>query len=113
MGDDAIAERGEKNTELAGFIDAGRVHGWLIHHVLSAAAGPSGKIRRKAFDWLSEPIMAAIEKHPFDGLHGAMGLDFCEDGEGELLQRIRNRVGAKIPIAITLDPPCQCQPTDV
>ena len=41
MGDDAIAERGEKNTELAGFIDAGRVHGWLIHHVLSAAAGPS------------------------------------------------------------------------
>ena len=108
MGAAAIAERGTENTELAGFLDAGDVHGWSVTHVLSAAAGPSGHIRRKAFDWLCEPILASIKKHPFDGLllglHGSMGLDFCEDGEGELLRRIRSMVGKEMPIAITLDP---------
>ncbi len=39
IGDEAIAARSEANTELAGFIDAGRTHGWQIEHVLSAAAG--------------------------------------------------------------------------
>ncbi len=108
MGAAAIKERGTENTELAGFLDAGRVHGWRITHVLSAAAGPSGKIRRQAFDWLCEPILARIKKYPFDGLllglHGAMGLDFCEDGEGELLCRVRDMVGKDMPLAITLDP---------
>ncbi|MEH6473780.1 MAG: M81 family metallopeptidase [Halopseudomonas sp.] len=108
VGDAAIVERGDENTELAGFLDAGRAHNWLPSHVLSAAAGPSGKVRRKAFEWICEPILSAIENNQFDGillgLHGAMGLDFCEDGEGELLRRIRNRVGMELPIAITLDP---------
>jgi microcystin degradation protein MlrC len=108
MGRAAIAERGDENTELAGFLDAGREHGWHVTHVLSAAAGPSGKIRRKAFDWLCEPILSSISKYQFDGLllglHGAMGLDFCDDGEGELLRRVRSLVGEEMPIAITLDP---------
>ncbi len=108
IGDAAIVERGDENTELAGFMDAGREHGWQLSHVLSAAAGPSGQVRRKAFDWICAPILSAIERCQFDGillgLHGAMGLDFCEDGEGELLKRIRDQVGPKVPIAITLDP---------
>jgi len=108
MGPAAINERGDKNTELAGFLDTGRAHGWQVQHVISAAAGPSGKIRRKAFDWLCEPIISKVRQNHFDGLllglHGAMGLDFCEDGEGELLQRLRDVVGKEMPIAITLDP---------
>lgn len=104
----AISERGTENTELAGFLDAGRAHNWQITHTISAAAGPSGKIRRKAFDWLCEPILSSIKTHQYDGLllglHGAMGLDFREDGEGELLRRIRSLVGNEMPIAITLDP---------
>lgn len=108
MGAAAIAERGTENTELAGFLDAGRAHDWQVTHILSAAAGPSGKIRRKAFDWLCEPILSSINEHTYDGLllglHGAMGLDFREDGEGELLRRIRSLVGNEMPIAITLDP---------
>lgn len=108
MGAEAIAERGQANTELAGFLDAGRAHDWHITHVLSAAAGPSGKVRQATFNWLCNPIISAINQHPFDGillgLHGAMDLDFCEDGEGELLWRIRSEVGEEMPIAITLDP---------
>ena len=108
MGAEAISERGQANTELAGFLDTGRTHGWHINHVLSAAAGPSGKVRRTTFNWLCDPIISAIRQYPFDGLllglHGAMDLEFCEDGEGELLWRIRSVVGDKMPIAITLDP---------
>ena len=107
-GDEAVAERGAANTELAGFHDTGEAHGWEIRHVLSAAAAPGGRVTRAAFDMLSEPIVGAIESGTFNGvllgLHGAMVTDFCEDGEGELLQRIRAVTGATIPVAITLDP---------
>jgi microcystin degradation protein MlrC len=108
LGHEAIAARREANTELAGFLDAGQAHGWRFEHVLSAAAGPSGKVKRAAFEWLCDPIVAAVERGRFDGillaLHGAMVLDFCEDGDGEILRRIRAVCGNETPIAITLDP---------
>ena len=108
LGEEAIAARRETNTELAGFLDAGRAHGWQIEHVLSAAAGPSGTVKRAAFEWLCDPIVAAVERGRFDGillaLHGAMVLDFCEDGDGEILRRVRASCGSETPIAITLDP---------
>lgn len=108
MDAEAIAERGQANTELAGFLDVGRDQAWRVNHVLSAAAGPSGSVRRATFDWLCDPIISTIRLHQFDGillgLHGAMDLDYCDDGEGELLRRIRSVVGEDMPIAITLDP---------
>ncbi len=107
IGQEAIRARQDANTELAGFLDAGRAHDWDIEHVLSAAAGPSGKVERGAFEWLCDPIIAAAKRGQFDGvllgLHGAMVLDFCEDGDGELLRRIRAALGKEIPVAITLD----------
>jgi len=106
-GAEAIAERGGQNTELAGFLDTGRKYDWQIDHILSAAAGPSGKVTSGAFDWLTSPIVAAANTGHYHGillgLHGAMVTDFCEDGEGEMLQRLRAVLGANIPIAITLD----------
>ena len=106
-GDQAIAARGDKNTELAGLLDTGRDHNWEIKHVISAAAGPGGVVTRDAFEALTAPIMATLEE-AWDGiflmLHGAMVTDFCEDGEGELLRRLRAVIGPDLPIAVTLDP---------
>ncbi|MDH3386743.1 MAG: M81 family metallopeptidase [Gammaproteobacteria bacterium] len=106
-GCDAIAQRGELNTELAGFVDAARHYGWQVDHVLSAGAAPGGKVTRAAFEWLSNPIVAAAASGDHDGillgLHGAMVTDFCDDGEGELLSRLRAVIGDDRPIAITLD----------
>lgn len=121
-GSEAISERGDQNTELAGFLDIGRKYGWRIEHVLSAAAGPSGKVTSAAFDWLADSIVARAQTGQFDGLllglHGAMVTDFCEDGEGELLQRLRRLTGDDIPIAITLDlhanvTPAMCELADI
>jgi microcystin degradation protein MlrC len=107
QGEEALAQRGAANTELAGFLDAARQYGWDLNHLHSAGAGPSGKVTQAAFDWLCEPLVAALGEGHYDaillGLHGAMVTDFCEDGEGEILQRLRTVCGADIPIAITLD----------
>jgi microcystin degradation protein MlrC len=110
FGDDAIAARGQNNTALAGFLDTARTHGWRVTHVLSADAPPGGRVTREAFERLAAPIIAAVLAHKDQldgillGLHGAMVTDFCDDGEGELLRRVRDAVDGKLPIAITLDP---------
>lgn len=104
----ALTEREEANTELAGFLDVGLHQGWEIEHVLSVAAGPSGYVKRSAFNWFCDPIVGRASDGEYDGillaLHGAMVPDFCDDGEGELLRRIRKVVDRSVPIAITLDP---------
>ena len=108
-GEQAIAARGNANTELAGFLDAARIHDWDVVHVLSASANPGGPVTRDAFERLAGPIVAAARQHVGRlhgialGLHGAMVTTFCEDGEGELLTRLRAVVGPALPIAITLD----------
>ena len=120
----AIAARGNSNTELAGFLDAARAHGWELLHVLSAIAQPAGRVTRDAFERLTDPIVDAAKTNlgRLDGillgLHGAMVTDFCDDGEGELLARLRAVVGPAVPIAITLDPHANvtramCQHADI
>jgi microcystin degradation protein MlrC len=108
-GDAAIAARGHANTELAGFLDAARQHDWEVVHVISASANPGGPVTQDAFECLAGAIVAAARanRDRLDGialgLHGAMVTTFCEDGEGELLARLRAVVGPDLPIAITLD----------
>jgi microcystin degradation protein MlrC len=108
-GDAAIAAFGNANTELAGFLDASREAGWTMRHVLSAHAGPGARVARATFDHIAGKICDAARagKDSLDGillgLHGAMVPDFCEDGEGELLARLRAIVGPAMPIAIVLD----------
>ncbi|MGH6861593.1 MAG: M81 family metallopeptidase [Phyllobacterium sp.] len=109
FGDEAIAKRADANTELAGFLDSARKYGWNLEHVLSTTAEPSGMVTRDAFDRLAGLILESARKKEGSisgillGLHGAMVTDFCQDGEGELLSRLRDVVGPDIPIAITLD----------
>jgi microcystin degradation protein MlrC len=108
MGAEAIAERGQENTELAGFLDAGRAHDWQVNHVLSAAAGPSGKVRRTTFNWLCDPIISAIKRtHSTEFSSGCMAqwtLISVKMAKASCFGRIRSVVGEKMPIAITLDP---------
>ena len=106
-GGQARVARGGKNTELAGLLDVGRDYGWEITHTISAAAGPGGIVTRDAFEMLTAPLITASEG-TWDGiflmLHGAMVTDFCDDGEGEILRRVRAVAGPDVPIAVTLDP---------
>ncbi|KJV08580.1 microcystin degradation protein MlrC [Elstera litoralis] len=110
LGEAAIAERGSANTPLAGFLDIARPAGWTVHHPISAGATPSGPVTREAYEHIAALILNAAKTHRADlngillGLHGAMVAEHLEDGEGELLERLRAIVGPDMPIGITLDP---------
>lgn len=107
-GPTAIAKRGNANTELAGVLDVARQHGWDITHVISAAAGPGGRVTDHAFDHLCATLVKAAGEQTWDGvvlmLHGAMVTASHDDGEGEILRRLRALIGPDLPVAVTLDP---------
>lgn len=108
-GEAALRERGTGNTGPAGFSEVAKEAGWKMTHTISAHAQPGSQVSREAFDHISDRICAAVKEHKdsLDGillaLHGAMVTEFCEDGEGEFLLRLRDIVGPKMPIAMTLD----------
>ena len=113
LGEEALAARGNLNTPLAGFVDVARTEGWSLSHVLSADAPPAGRVSDEAFEAMSTALLTAwsacVEAgQPFDGvllgLHGAMASEHFDDGDGELLRRLRQATGPALPIAITLDP---------
>ncbi|MSP83788.1 MAG: M81 family peptidase [Alphaproteobacteria bacterium] len=96
------------NCEIAGFLAAAAAHGWRLIPTVATAAGPGGLVTAEAFATLSAIIVTAARDHPeADGillaLHGAMVAEGHDDGEGELLARIRAAVGRPVPLAITLD----------
>ncbi|MEO9338280.1 M81 family metallopeptidase [Mesorhizobium sp. SB112] len=110
LGDEAAAERGDANTDIAGFLDVARLRRWTTIHTVSTSAAPAGPVTREAFERIAGLIVetARANRDRLDGillgLHGAMVTDFCQDGEGELLGRLRAVIGPELPIAITLDP---------
>ena len=107
IGDDQLASFEGTNTGVAGCLECARKFGWQMNHAVTADAGPSGPVTTGAFDTITGLILDAARTKLPDGvllaLHGAMVPEFCEDGEGELLQRLRDVIGPHIPIAITLD----------
>ena len=107
VGDEGIAARGQANTGLAGCIDCSREFGWDMRYAVSAHAGPSGPVTTEAFEYIAGLILDAARDRKPDGvllaLHGAMVPEFCQDGEGELLARLRDVIGPDVPVAITLD----------
>jgi microcystin degradation protein MlrC len=107
IGDDHTARFEGTNTGLAGCLDSAARFGWNMNHAVSAHASPSGPITTEAFERITNLILDAARATPPDGvllpLHGAAVPEFCDDGEGELLRRLRGVIGPDIPVAITLD----------
>jgi microcystin degradation protein MlrC len=99
--------RGTRSA-LGATFEAADKYGWTLVHPVSANANPSGLVTDEAFEAIGGMIVAAAERQgPFDGvlfhLHGAMVTEGHEDGEGELLERLRQVLGPDVPIVATLD----------
>jgi len=76
-----------------------------------AWAEPAGTVARAVYEELRDRILAELEAAlPVDavalGLHGAMVAHGYDDCEGDLLARVRKRVGPDVPIGAELDPHC-------
>ncbi|MFG0233307.1 M81 family metallopeptidase [Achromobacter sp. 413638] len=94
------------NIPVAGFIEAMGAHTLLP--ATWAAASPSGPVTRDAYERISALILQGLSAAmPLDGvyldLHGAMVAEHLDDGEGELLRRVRERVGPDVPVVASLD----------
>jgi microcystin degradation protein MlrC len=90
---------------MAAFIDLAEQAGARYTVAVAASAWPSGPVDDDAFEYIAARICGSVAQG-CDGvlldLHGAMVTRRYDDGEGELLRRIR-RVAPDVPIGVALD----------
>jgi microcystin degradation protein MlrC len=96
------------NMGVAGALEEARRRDWEVVPILWAGAVPSAHVERDAFERIAGEIVdGLVAAGPLDGvyldLHGAMVCEHFDDGEGELLRRVRAALGRDIPIAASLD----------
>ncbi|OYO02970.1 microcystin degradation protein MlrC [Propionibacteriaceae bacterium ES.041] len=101
-----IFELAEVNIPMGGFLTSADPE-WKLVPVIWCAASPSAPVTRDAFERVSELIVEACRTEQPDAvyldLHGAMVTEDFDDGDGELLRRVRDVVGPDMPIAVSLD----------
>ncbi|ARP81929.1 microcystin degradation protein MlrC [Bordetella genomosp. 8] len=104
---EAIYDLREINIPIGGFIQAAQDSGLRMLPVIWAAASPSAHVTEDAYERIAGEILEAAARLKPDGvyldLHGAMVAEHADDGEGVLLARLRDIVGADVPIVASLD----------
>ena len=92
-------------TGLGAFVDACSQRGAEVEVAVNATANPSGPVDDDAYERFAAAIVDAV-RNGCDAilldLHGAMVTRSCDDGEGELLRRVR-AVAPETPLAVALD----------
>jgi len=105
-GDDMLALR-EVNIPAGGFINAVTAEGHTVKTVIWAGASPSAHVTQDAYERIAGEILDAVRAGGHDAiyldLHGAMVTEHLDDGEGELLARVREIVGPDVPVVASLD----------
>ena len=104
-GADAIAAYKGTNFGFAAFLDVAEQAGAELVVPIAANAHPSGYVARDAYETIAGAICDAVRKGcdaVLLDLHGAMVAEHTDDGEGELLARIR-KIAPDVPIAVSLD----------
>ena len=104
-GDAAISIFRGTASCMGGYLCVAEQAGADITLAIAAGAPPSGPVEDDAYEYMVDKIVAAA-RNGCDAmmldLHGAMVTRSFEDGEGELLRRIRD-VAPDVPIAVALD----------
>jgi microcystin degradation protein MlrC len=101
----AVAAYRGTGSALAAFIDLAEAAGAEVTVPIAASAWPSGPVEDAAFEHIAgricDAVRAGCDAVLLD-LHGAMVTQSHEDGEGELLRRIR-AIAPEVPIGVALD----------
>ena len=114
-GGEAIEAYRGTNTPLCAFIDLAKEERAEMLLPVAGAAAPSGPTSDAAFDAMAAAVCDAVKTGcdaAFLDLHGAMVTESHDDGEGELLRRIRE-IAPDLPIAVALDFHTNMSPTMV
>jgi microcystin degradation protein MlrC len=96
------------NVGMAGFVPAAETEGWELVPTIWCAASPSAHVTKDAYERVAEAIVDGIKAAgAIDGvyldLHGAMVAEHIDDGEGEILARVRQVIGKELPLVVSLD----------
>jgi microcystin degradation protein MlrC len=96
------------NIPAAGAIRALRARDHRLVGTAWAAASPSAHVTSEAFERIAGELVSRLKNAlPVEGvyldLHGAMVAETFDDGEGELLRRVRETVGPNVPVVASLD----------
>lgn len=92
-------------TAIGAFIDLADQAGAEAVYPIAGSAAPSGPVETEAYESMAGRIVDAVAKGcdaVLLDLHGAMVTRAHDDGEGELLARIR-KVAPDVPIGVALD----------
>jgi microcystin degradation protein MlrC len=108
LGDDVLTSIRNINVGLAGFVGAAEQEGWDLVPTVFAAATPSAHVTKDAYERIAKILVDGIASAgPIDAvyldLHGAMVAEHLDDGEGEILARVRNVIGKDLPLVVSLD----------
>ena len=95
------------NVPVAGFIDAASSGNTLLPLVWCSAT-PSAHVTEDAFERVMAMMLEDLRQaRDLDAvyldLHGAMVTEHYDDGEGEILRRVRAAIGPRIPLVASLD----------
>jgi microcystin degradation protein MlrC len=94
--------------ELGGFLEGARIEGVQPVPLFATFAVPSGTIEGEAFEELVSTMVDRLRAAlPLDGLlvalHGATVAERFRDADGEIVRRLRQVLGQKVPMIMTLD----------
>ncbi len=108
QGADVLKVMRDINVGLAGFVDEAETHGWVLVPTIFAAASPCAHVAKDAYERIASVIVDGIKSTlPLDAvyldLHGAMVAEHFDDGEGEILRRVREVIGSELPLVVSLD----------
>ncbi|MDA3922252.1 MAG: M81 family metallopeptidase [Salinisphaera sp.] len=104
-GDDALQAGEGSQVAMGAFLAYAKASGAEIITPVFAMANPSGLVADAAFEAMTQAVVDAVGEGCdaiFLDLHGAMVTETIDDGEGELLSRVRD-AAPKVPIGVALD----------
>jgi microcystin degradation protein MlrC len=104
-GEAAVAALRRTGSAIGAFIELAEKAGASIALPVAGNAWPSGPVEDQAFEYMAGRICDAVAKGCdaiLLDLHGAMVTESLEDGEGELLRRVR-KLAPRTPIGVALD----------
>jgi microcystin degradation protein MlrC len=108
LGADVLKTLRRINVGLAGFIEAAEAEHWELVPTIFTAATPCAHVTEDAFERIAKVIVDGIASAGnldavYLDLHGAMVTEHLDDGEGEILARVRKVIGKELPLVVSLD----------
>ena len=99
QGADVLRVMRNINVGLAGFVHAAEAQGWELVPTIACGASPSAHVTRDAYERIVKVMVDGIRTagaldSVYLDLHGAMVTEHLDDGEGEILRRVREVIGS-------------------